>query len=410
MDSLTQITLGAAMGEVALGRKAGNRAMVWGGLAGTLPDLDVLAQWWMPEIDALAAHRGLTHSLLFSILAPLLFGWLTWQMDLRGWDRTQGARRLGRILVGGLLAGLTAGWIFWLTQLSGLTAVLVFGIGCSILVYGFLRLRSGILQSTPLMATPSADLRDWIRLYFLAFLTHALLDACTAYGTQLFYPFSDYRVSLNVISVVDPVYTVPFAILLIAASRLHRHHPQRSLRTRAALIISTSYLLLCTLHKGYVDHVFARSLSVEGIAANRFTTQSTPFNNMLWQGVAETDSAYYIGTYGLLDDQHQIRDWMRWPKEVKLQELGENDHVLRTLAWFSNGYYRITLHPGGDYRFSDLRFGAMPVGRPESEFVFTFALKKNGDGWLAQQMRPDPGDIKEAWNQLWRRILGGSDL
>jgi inner membrane protein len=42
MDSLTQIVLGAAVGEVVLGKKIGNRAMVWGAVGGTIPDLDVL--------------------------------------------------------------------------------------------------------------------------------------------------------------------------------------------------------------------------------------------------------------------------------------------------------------------------------------------------------------------------------
>ena len=41
MDSVTQITLGAAVGEAVLGRKIGGRAMLWGAIAGTLPDLDV---------------------------------------------------------------------------------------------------------------------------------------------------------------------------------------------------------------------------------------------------------------------------------------------------------------------------------------------------------------------------------
>ena len=41
MDSVTQIALGAAVGEAVLGRKIGNRAMLWGAIAGTLPDLDV---------------------------------------------------------------------------------------------------------------------------------------------------------------------------------------------------------------------------------------------------------------------------------------------------------------------------------------------------------------------------------
>ncbi|MGA0846540.1 MAG: metal-dependent hydrolase, partial [Luteolibacter sp.] len=42
MDSLTQATLGAAVGEFLLGRKLGNRAPAWGALLGTLPDLDVV--------------------------------------------------------------------------------------------------------------------------------------------------------------------------------------------------------------------------------------------------------------------------------------------------------------------------------------------------------------------------------
>jgi len=42
VDSLTQIILGAAVGEAVLGKKVGNKALLWGGIAGTLPDLDVL--------------------------------------------------------------------------------------------------------------------------------------------------------------------------------------------------------------------------------------------------------------------------------------------------------------------------------------------------------------------------------
>ena len=55
MDSLTQIVLGAAVGEVVLGRKIGNRAMLWGAVAGTIPDLDVMiGSLFMNEINGLA--------------------------------------------------------------------------------------------------------------------------------------------------------------------------------------------------------------------------------------------------------------------------------------------------------------------------------------------------------------------
>jgi len=73
MDSLTQIVLGAGVAEVVLGRKAGNRAPLWGAIAGTIPDLDVIPGQWMSTVDALAFHRGISHSLLFAMaLAPLL--------------------------------------------------------------------------------------------------------------------------------------------------------------------------------------------------------------------------------------------------------------------------------------------------------------------------------------------------
>src|SRR5215211_5065117 len=76
MDSLTQIILGAAVGEIALGKKIGNRALIWGAIGGTIPDLDVLSNTFMAPIDALAFHRSITHSIVFSVIAPLIFGWL----------------------------------------------------------------------------------------------------------------------------------------------------------------------------------------------------------------------------------------------------------------------------------------------------------------------------------------------
>jgi inner membrane protein len=76
MDTVTQITLGAAVGEAVLGKKIGNKAPLWGALFGVLPDLDVLASPFVSETQALAIHRGLTHSLFFCIVAAPLFGWL----------------------------------------------------------------------------------------------------------------------------------------------------------------------------------------------------------------------------------------------------------------------------------------------------------------------------------------------
>ena len=81
MDSLTQIVLGAAVGEVVLGRKVGNRAMLYGAISGTIPDLDVLTRFFMDTVTATEWHRGFSHSIFFSILFAPVFGWLVWRLN-----------------------------------------------------------------------------------------------------------------------------------------------------------------------------------------------------------------------------------------------------------------------------------------------------------------------------------------
>lgn len=76
MDSLTQICLGAAVGEAYLGKKIGNKAILWGAIMGTIPDLDVLFKPLFPFVEGLVMHRGISHSLLFFIFSSPLFGWL----------------------------------------------------------------------------------------------------------------------------------------------------------------------------------------------------------------------------------------------------------------------------------------------------------------------------------------------
>ena len=57
----------------------------------------------------------------------------------------------------------------------------------------------------------------------LGYATHALLDACTNYGTSLLWPFSEMKVAWNIVSVIDPVFTLTLAVLLIysAFKKIH---------------------------------------------------------------------------------------------------------------------------------------------------------------------------------------------
>ncbi len=89
MDSVTQLALGAAVGEASLGRKIGNRAMIWGGICGTIPDLDVFVPYQDP-VTAFISHRSYSHSLLIlALLTPLVL-WIIRQIHP---DTSQDTRR-----------------------------------------------------------------------------------------------------------------------------------------------------------------------------------------------------------------------------------------------------------------------------------------------------------------------------
>lgn len=73
MDTITHIALGACIGELFVGGKVGRKAMLWGAVAQSFPDIDFIAGFWMGTTDELLAHRGFTHSLLFAaLLTPVL--------------------------------------------------------------------------------------------------------------------------------------------------------------------------------------------------------------------------------------------------------------------------------------------------------------------------------------------------
>ena len=63
MDSLTQLTFGAACGEAVLGKKVGRKALLWGAVLGTIPDLDVFIPLGGPVND-FVYHRGFSFCII----------------------------------------------------------------------------------------------------------------------------------------------------------------------------------------------------------------------------------------------------------------------------------------------------------------------------------------------------------
>lgn len=402
MDSLTQVILGAAVGEAVLGKKIGNRAMLWGAFGGFLPDLDVTSSLVMDEISALATHRGITHSFFFAFLFPILLGWLVHQLYSSGLYKQKGYKLFAALVsIGGVM--VTANYLPFLITNAFNVKLFLWTLGISGAVL-FLMHRFYIRVEQPEVNT---TWRDWYWLFFWSIITHPILDCFTTYGTQIFLPFSDYRVAFNVISVADPIYTFPFLLFLIIAASLRMGTKRRAIFNWLGLGVSSLYMLFCFNNKLAVNKIFEKAYVDNNIEYSRYMTSPLIFNNVLWLGLAETDSAFVHGYYSFMDEDEKITDFNIFEKNYHLVSDYQADPTLKTLKWFSNNYYTLLLRPDGDIQYNDVRFGVFGNKlRKDTDYVFKFILEEK-DGALEMYQSKEGREIrKDSFKELWDRIMG----
>ncbi|MFN0202195.1 MAG: metal-dependent hydrolase, partial [Bacteroidia bacterium] len=221
-----------------------------------------------------------------------------------------------------------------------------------------------------------ATLREWQWLSFWALFTHPLLDCFTNWGTQLFNPFSNYRVAFNTISVVDPIYTVPFGICLLVALFLQRESSWRKTWNQTGLVLSTLIMGLTCVNKVSSHTAFKNMLRKQGSSSTNISTYALPLN-LLWFAVAEENLGYQVGLYSVVGDQNDIQ-FRYVPKNRKLVEKLEGDTHLETLNWFSKGQWTVTKKNDTLY-WHDLRFGLQNLDMSDTvtKYNFTYQLVTN---------------------------------
>lgn len=405
MDSLTQLTLGAAIGEVVLGKRLGNRALAWGALAGTIPDLDVISNFFTEDIYGLVYHRGLTHSIVFCFALAPIFAWLAqkyyalevYRIPWVRWAISGWLFLVYLLLWGGTLAlaASTESWTWWLLPvLIGLLGYRVAG-----------RLWRGIRHIRP---APQVSLLSWTHLFFWGFITHIFIDTCTTYGTQVYLPFSDTREAFNNIHVVDPLYTLPMLLGILLCS-FYRNPQTRQTWNYLGLALSSLYMIYTFYNKATVDDLVERNLAAQNIAAQRFTASPTFGNNILWQTVVEQDSAYLFGRYAFTDTDEQIR-FQSLPKNHHLLQPYAQQKDVQILIWFSKGYYNVIPLPNGHLLFNDLRFGLLGSGFLVEQplYPFSYELWMENGVLKTKAKRPDLGafDLGDMAGRFWARLQG----
>ena len=173
---------------------------------------------------------------------------------------------------------------------------------------------------------------------FLGYATHGLLDACTSYGTQLFWPFSNERVTWNNISIVDPLFTIPILIFVGTAIKTRKR-----LFSFFAIGWAAFYLSL-----GFVQYERTLSVAIElahsrGHNAERLTLKPSFGNLILWKSIYQHEEKFYVDAIRTVRSStwcsgENIRMFDYQQHLPDLDEDSQQKKDIERFRWFSQDY------------------------------------------------------------------------
>jgi inner membrane protein len=312
------------------------------------------------------------------------------------------ARRRAALIAGAVLGTLPDLDILWpqpdpvsalIAHRSATHSLLVLPV-VGLLVWLTARWRSAAVHEAPWR---------WLLAMQLALLSHPLLDACTVYGTQLFWPLDRPSVMGSLLFIIDPAFTLPLLLAFIAAWRL-RERARAGFYLAMGLSVSMAYLTWAFVAKTHIEAGMRADLAQRGIADAKLLIVPTPFNTLLWRVlVVRPDGAYYEGYYSYLAHQPDlILD--EYPSQRALLEPVGDAPVVRRLRWFTHDFYAVD-EIDGKLVMTDLRMGAEP------RYVFRFAVADHAGGVAkpmpVQQLPwPEYGaeDFRKIWRLMWHPV------
>ncbi len=234
------------------------------------------------------------------------------------------------------------------------------------------------------------------------YATHALLDACTTYGTLLWWPFSDERVAWNLISVIDPLFTLPIIVFVLFG--LIRKTNRYGVLSLAWAFF---YLLLGLVQRDNAIEVTHRLAKYRGHEPIKVEAKPSFGNILLWKTIYSTDSYFYVDAVHLWLGNEILYEGEKIPKLITerdfpwLESDSQQYKDIERFRWFSNGY--ISVDRENKNRVIDIRYSHIPN---EIDALWGISLKrdaqphKHATYWTSRNLT----DEKKV--RFWAMIMG----
>ena len=191
----------------------------------------------------------------------------------------------------------------------------------------------------------------------LGYGTHGLIDACTSYGTLLFWPFSDIRIAWNNISIIDPLFTIPL-ILLIALATIKK----KNVYSKIALGWAVIYLMIGMYLHNVAINVGKEIAEQRGHTITRIKAKPSFGNLILWKTIYETDNQFYVDATNLLFNKiipgESIKKLNQEEDFPWLKEGSQQYKDVERFKWFSNDF--LAVNPQNKNQIIDIRYSGIP--------------------------------------------------
>lgn len=243
-----------------------------------------------------------------------------------------------------------------------------------------------------------------VYLYSLAgYATHGLLDSCTSYGTQLFWPFSDTRVAWNNISIIDPLFTLPLLVLTLIALLKH---------SRVAGLFAASYALLY-LSLGLVQEQRAQDAAQQlaqsrGHKAVNLSVKPSFMNLIVWKSIYEFEGRYYVDAVRTFKTNSFYLGSSIAKLDIKrdfpwLDMGSQQAKDIKRFSWFSDQHLAVAADNRN--RIIDMRYSMLP-NKLDGLWAIELDKQANGNTHVRWTHTRNSSDRKENIAKLWQMVKG----
>jgi inner membrane protein len=236
----------------------------------------------------------------------------------------------------------------------------------------------------------------------LGYATHGLLDAATSWGTMLLWPFSEERFALGVVSVVDPLFTLPAAVLVALAGLRGSPGPARLALAWAGLYLAA----------GALQHQAALAMGRELAASRghlplRLEAKPSFANILVWKTIYETADRFHVDAVratvrprvfpGVALPKLDLARDLPWLDPASQQALD-----VKRFARFSDGF--VAVDPRRAERIVDVRYSFVPN---EARALWSIELSPTAAPTAHARYVTHRGGARESLGALWRMVAGG---